>query len=543
MITTDLEATYDDFEPYVGGIPSPNPNYPQEIKSVVNPVVKVCGKNLLNPGYHCSGQERYGISVVENSDGSITINGTTTSVAYVNFKFGTSLSNYHKVKKGKYTLSVNGESLSNIAVCVNLYNTSYISVLGSGYITFETDVDYVKALYLKIPEGITFNNNKYYPQLEIGDAATPVVCEVDSYYFLPYTLNAIPVESGGNVTIDGQEYISDYVDFENKKLVRRVKKKDLGEFDWNYVYNVNPKLKYFDTTILDSFKPTASHPIGEGFCDSYSVEKNNIPQSDLANNKVAIGWLNLSSTRCCLEIRDDNYTNALDFKNAVKGRYIYYPLATQETIDLTNEEIHAFRDLATYYPTTNVFVSSDQLNGYAEIKYPTTDVSGLASRNESRIVDIDKNKVDKSSVVTTLGSSSTDTQVPSAKAVWNKSKNKIQRLLDGVDIIVYADSISNEMVTDTVRIMNATNSPYGVDNVNNDFHYTIYNINDDKYKRILAYDIRKNDMYMIVKNNNIWGTWAKLATMDKLGGLTFSASGTTLTITDGTNTWTLEANS
>ena len=29
----------------------------------------------------------------------------------------------------------------------------------------------------------------------------------------------------------------------------------------------------------------------------------------------------------------------------------------------------------------------------------------------------------------------------------------------------------------------------------------------------------------------------------KLGGLTFSASGTTLSITDGTNTWTLEANS
>ena len=28
-----------------------------------------------------------------------------------------------------------------------------------------------------------------------------------------------------------------------------------------------------------------------------------------------------------------------------------------------------------------------------------------------------------------------------------------------------------------------------------------------------------------------------------LGGLTFSASGTILSITDGTNTWTLEANS
>ena len=40
-----------------------------------------------------------------------------------------------------------------------------------------------------------------------------------------------------------------------------------------------------------------------------------------------------------------------------------------------------------------------------------------------------------------------------------------------------------------------------------------------------------------------WSAWQELATMDKLGGLTFSASGTTLTITNGTNTWTLVANS
>lgn len=37
-----------DFEPYVGGQPSPSPNYPQEIKSVVNPTVKIVGKNLLS---------------------------------------------------------------------------------------------------------------------------------------------------------------------------------------------------------------------------------------------------------------------------------------------------------------------------------------------------------------------------------------------------------------------------------------------------------------------------------------------------------------
>lgn len=39
---------------------------------------------------------------------------------------------------------------------------------------------------------------------------------------LQYTLNAIPVSTGGNVTIDGQRYIADYVDFEEGKYHRLV---------------------------------------------------------------------------------------------------------------------------------------------------------------------------------------------------------------------------------------------------------------------------------------------------------------------------------
>lgn len=35
-----------DYEPYTGGKPSPSPEYPQEIKAVINPVIKTHGKNL-----------------------------------------------------------------------------------------------------------------------------------------------------------------------------------------------------------------------------------------------------------------------------------------------------------------------------------------------------------------------------------------------------------------------------------------------------------------------------------------------------------------
>ena len=115
-------------------------------------------------------------------------------------------------------------------------------------------------------------------------------------------------------------------------------------------------------------------------------------------------------------------------------------------------------------------------------------------------------------IVTTINNLSTDTQIPSAKAIYNKSKNKINEVLSGGDIIAYADTITNETATDTVRFMNATNSPYGVNDVNNDFYYTIYNISDDNFKRIVAYDIRKNDMYMIMKKDGVWSPWEKIVT-------------------------------
>ena len=397
IVDTSLypDTTYDDYEPYVGGTPSPNPNYPQEIKSVVNPAVRVVGKNLLNPTLDTT--TKNGVTCTKNDDGTYTLNGTASANTFININTNISVEIGNTYNLIGFNGDINIGKEHSIQYAVRDKNEpENIFTYSDG--VFVPNVSNIIS-YVFIMKGITLNNVLFKPMLTTDLSATYddfVPYQGEQTATLPYTLNAIPVKSGGNVTINGQEYIADYVDIENKKLVRRVKKKDLGEFDWNYVYNVNPKLKYFDTTILDSFKPTASHPIGEGFCDSYSVEKNNIPQSDLANNKVAIGWLNLSSTRCCLEIRDDNYTNALDFKNAVKGRYIYYPLATPTTIDLTDEEAQAFKELATYYPTTNVFVTSEQLNGYADVKYPTTDVSGIVSEHIADVTELKKSTIENS---------------------------------------------------------------------------------------------------------------------------------------------------
>ena len=71
--------------------------------------------------------------------------------------------------------------------------------------------------------GTTLTNEIIKPMLTIDLNATYndfVQYQGEQTATLPYTLNAIPVESGGNVTIDGQQYIADYVDFDSRKLVR-----------------------------------------------------------------------------------------------------------------------------------------------------------------------------------------------------------------------------------------------------------------------------------------------------------------------------------
>lgn len=215
------DATYDDFEPYTGGIPSPNPDYPQEIKSVVNPTVKV-----------------------SNED-----------------------------------------------------ETQFKTVT------------------------------------------------------LPYTLNAIPVSSGGNVTIDGQQYIADYVDVERGKLVRHIKEKS----------------DTISIAVTESVGGLGSYDYDIPFIKNVICNITNIVYEDinkgLTSKQACISGSNAGELRVYLPVGNHN----------VK---IIYELKTPEEIDLTEEEIKAFKALVTYYPTTNISINSEQLDGYTVFNYPISMANG-----------------------------------------------------------------------------------------------------------------------------------------------------------------------
>lgn len=164
--------------------------------------------------------------------------------------------------------------------------------VGSTSDSIKSGANYIRGI-ISIMSGTTCNNLLFKPMLTTDLTAT--YDDFEPYHeqtvTLPYTLNAIPVSSGGNVTIDGQQYIADYVDVERGKLIRMV-----------------------DSSKLDN--------------------------THLIVNKTE--WL----------------------------------LAESQEIDLTTEEITAFKALTTYYPTTNISVNSEQLDGYTTFNYPISMANG-----------------------------------------------------------------------------------------------------------------------------------------------------------------------
>lgn len=195
---------------------TPTPENPVEITSVVEPTVMVCGKNLINAMYQTT--TKGGITCTNNSNGTYTLNGTATSEAVFTIVSRLDISGTYRIigcppngSNGTYNISVNVDG----AWSVNNYDIGNGSIINpSSYII----------IAIAIRNGVTCNNLVFKPMITTDLTAT--YDDFEQYKgntaTIPYILNAIPVSSGGNVTIDGQEYIADYVDFEEGKYHRLV---------------------------------------------------------------------------------------------------------------------------------------------------------------------------------------------------------------------------------------------------------------------------------------------------------------------------------
>lgn len=127
------------------------------------------GKNLLAYPYVDTTKTVDGMTFTDNGDGSITLNGTSTS-SYLSFILQ-SAPFADVLKDGvTYRLST-GTDDTNIAIVCYYKNESGASVWASGNMTWKKEYTLLQ-VYLQVTEVATYTNMVLYPQIEIGTTAT-----------------------------------------------------------------------------------------------------------------------------------------------------------------------------------------------------------------------------------------------------------------------------------------------------------------------------------------------------------------------------------
>lgn len=347
MITTDLSATYDDFEPYTGGKPSPSPEYPQAMENVGGDGsigVEITGKNLFD------------------------LNKEYTSDTNVN-TFTLTLK-----PSTKYTLSTDFPATANVASIYFGGSSSDINgVWKDRPKTFATDSSgniTVKIRTLKQDNApAIFNdvlNGVYHIQLEEGNTATSYEPYKQSTTTIPLSngLPGIPVTTGGNYTdSNGQQYICDEIDFKRGKYVQRVWKGVLDgssdekwTFDGSYAQRVRMIL---DNANLGTYiqRDIAS------MCSSLLWNRNVYSDTDRKNGYLINNNTLFVRVAETIELNTESDFKAWLASNPVTLQYV---LATPIETDLTEVQIQAYKSLTTFKPTS---IISNDAGAQMEVEY------------------------------------------------------------------------------------------------------------------------------------------------------------------------------
>lgn len=203
--------------------------------------------------------------------------------------------------------------------------------------------------------------------VEIKSVVNPTVkvtnedrLKVQSVTLNNITLNAIPVKSGGNITIDGQQYIADYVDVEHGKVIRNILKWSLGDFKYgfnNAVWHINISELGIDGSKI-------------GLSNMFKIQSSNY--NGVTASELYIAYDGKAASLNMRGMTDEEFKKWLREKNPE----VYNVLTVAEEIPITPEEALAFKQLMTYYPVTNIGVNSEQLDGYTVFNYPISMANG-----------------------------------------------------------------------------------------------------------------------------------------------------------------------
>lgn len=324
-----------------------------------------------------------GLTLTNNDDGSLTISGTAT--ADTNFYIGGATIQANHV----YLLfgCASGGSSSTYA----LYCTGNMEDIGLGKIYKFTSAQ-TPSLRITIKNGTTINNLVFKPQLidlshsyglgneptlltdnriqailnrgsisyNTGEYVGTDISEITSKDSNNVSLATIPFKAQLNGAINSHDTLeitsSAYV-FE--KNIDRV---DLGTLNYGY----NSSSLFFQALNFSGFKTFSWNETANILCGNYTTATSDDVELGTKGDLV----IGLSSS---LKIRDTQYTNATDFKTAMSGVYLYYQLATPQTISIPRKHL-GIVDLGTlnWGSSANYTNVVETTSSFSSAKKPTS---------------------------------------------------------------------------------------------------------------------------------------------------------------------------
>lgn len=326
QVEKGTEAT--SYEPYTGGIPSPSPEYPQEIKSVGDNgsvVVNVTGANVLEGTKLGVKSTVNGITYTTYENG-ILITGTATKDFFIVLHNDI----IHPLTRGDYYLTTSG---LNSSVLLNFYYVGkFVDDMQNIKVTLGKDVEC--SLRLQILKGATLNTTV---QVSLTKSK---ITSYEPYYeeqtaTLPYKLNAIPVSSGGNyIDQSGQQWIADYVDLHRGVKVQRIYNIDVdGE-------NVKFEQAGGYANIFPRGLPIALYDKGQKV---FAI-----------STFTSSSWFFNTAYGQFLYLTGADISDKINESCKKQLGKIHYVLATPIETDLMPEEIEQYKKLSTKTPTTIV---------------------------------------------------------------------------------------------------------------------------------------------------------------------------------------------
>ena len=339
-IQIESGSTATSWEKYVGGTPSPNPDYPQDIKTITgNNTVTICGKNLFDKNNVNILNAKYGTGNLITADDN-------ERMCYIPCKPNTTYTLYHL----STTSMRNSIGTTQIvpAIGVTMEDTVYSST-SPKTITTNANAKYIVwQFYAMNDTSHTLQEILDSVQIEVGSTATD---------YEAYTSQTYPI-SLGNIELCLINGAEDYIYKNNGTWYKHSvigKYVFTGNESGSFISSNNSGYLFqtYDTFPLDNYSTN--------YFNNYSL-----PNSTSSGSNSGLGSYFYNGTyRIRVPSSIATTYNELKSWFETANNTIYYPLATPTDTEITDStllsQLNALGSATTYLGVTNIITSSDNL--------------------------------------------------------------------------------------------------------------------------------------------------------------------------------------